>query len=53
MGRRRIVKIGLLAAGASVMSLFPGCLLPLIPLLPLGSRLAGNALVDLLLSLSR
>lgn len=47
------MKVALFAAGTAVVGLFPGCLVPLIPLLPLGLRAAGNAIIDGLLSLSQ
>ncbi len=38
----------LVASGTLLAGLFPGCLLPLAPV---GSRLAGNGIIDVLLSL--
>jgi hypothetical protein len=51
--RRRLFKLGLFAAGTAVLGLFPGCLVPLIPLIPLGLRFAGNAVIDFLLDMPR
>lgn len=53
MVRSRIVKLAFFVAGGVVAGLFPGCLVPLIPLAPLGLRIAGNAVIEGLLSLSR
>ena len=50
MTRQRIVKVMFFLAGGAVAGLPPGCLLPLAPL---GVRVAGNGIIDLLLGLVR
>lgn len=48
---RRSKQVLFLVSGVVLTGLFPGCLVPLVPYLPLAGRMASNAIVDALLGL--